>query len=153
MIFIDGCSIEALPCHRFDLICTINVAPDLHICLRQLAICALSWICHVSRSLVVRGLVLGNGEQLDRALARKGQLNDNAVVHLVIRRTAKVDLSVKGSKFELSISASDSADTVKRWALLFVNILLCAATSTCSRLDCVAINEYWEVTWLSGRLC
>lgn len=62
----------------------------------------------------MRGLVLGNGEELDRALAKKGRMDDGAVVHLVIRRTAKVDWSVQGSKFELSISASDSAETVKR---------------------------------------
>ena len=65
-------------------------------------------------SLVVRGLVLGKGEQLDRELARKGPLDDNAVVHLVVRRTAKVSYSAHGNEFELSISASDSAETVKR---------------------------------------
>lgn len=66
-------------------------------------------------SLVVRGLVLEKGERLkDRELARKGPLHDSAVVHLVVRRTAKVSWSAHGNEFELSISASDSAETVKR---------------------------------------
>ncbi|CAL8472363.1 g11906 [Coccomyxa elongata] len=70
-----------------------------------------------NNSLVVRGLVLEKGERLkDRELARKGPLHDSAVVHLVVRRTAKVSWSAQGNEFELSISASDSAETVKRRA-------------------------------------
>lgn len=66
---------------------------------------------------MVRGLVLGSGQDVGRELAaRRGPLDDNAVVHLVVRRTAKVSWSAQGNKFELSISASDSADTVKRCA-------------------------------------
>ena len=69
-------------------------------------------------SLLVRGLVLGEGDATDRALQKAKGLNDGTVVHLVVRRTAKVNYSVQGSNFELSISASDTADTVKRCAFI-----------------------------------
>jgi hypothetical protein len=69
------------------------------------------------RSLVVRGRVLASGEELEGALARAAPVpGDEAVVHLVVRRTAKVGWSAAGSdSFELSILASDSADNVQRW--------------------------------------
>ncbi len=63
---------------------------------------------------MVRGLVLGEEDGSDRILQRANAFNDGTVVHLVVRRTAKVNYSVRGSNFELSISASDTAETVKR---------------------------------------
>lgn len=68
-------------------------------------------------SLVVRGRVLASDEELEGALACAApDSGDEAVVHLVVRRTAKVGWSVQGSNsFELSILASDSADNVQRW--------------------------------------
>ena len=69
-------------------------------------------------SLVVRGVVLRSGEELEGALTRaagpEAGGSDDAVVHLVIRRTAKIEWSVQGSNFELAILASDSADIVRR---------------------------------------
>ena len=66
---------------------------------------------------MVRGRVLASGEELEGALARAApEPGDEAGVHLVVRRTAKVAWSVEGSNsFELSILASDSADNVQRW--------------------------------------
>ncbi|CAL5224925.1 g7694 [Coccomyxa viridis] len=70
-----------------------------------------------SSSLLMRGLVLGEEDGTDKALQRVSSgLSDGTVVHLVVRHTAKVKYSVQGSNFELSISASDTAETVKRRA-------------------------------------
>ena len=73
-------------------------------------------------SLLVRGLVLGEEDGTDKALQRVSSgLSDGTVVHLVVRHTAKVKYSVQGSNFELSISASDTAETVKRCDLIQSN--------------------------------
>ena len=70
-------------------------------------------------SLLVRGLVLGEEDATDKALQRvSSSLSDGTVVHLVVRHTAKVKYSVQGSNFELSISASDTAETVKRYVAI-----------------------------------
>ena len=58
--------------------------------------------------------MLGEEDGSDRILQRANVLNDGTVVHLVVRRTARVNYSVQGSNFELSISASDTAEDVKR---------------------------------------
>jgi len=59
--------------------------------------------------------VLGEKDASDKVLQHVSSgLADGTVVHLVVRRTAKVNYSVQGSNFELSISASDTAETVKR---------------------------------------
>ena len=93
-------------------------------------------------SLVVRGLVLEKGEKLkDRELARKSPLHDSAVVHLVVRRTAKVSWSAQGNEFELSISASDSAETVKRCGL--------ACTPTCTLVAVWSRLGYSGGAWQS----
>lgn len=78
----------------------------------------MTFICLLC-SLLVRGLVLGEEDESDRALNQATGFSDGTVVHLVVRRTAKVNYSVQGSNFELSISASDTAETVKRCALQF----------------------------------
>ena len=79
------------------------------------SICVLKTITWHHRSLLVRGLVLGEEDGTDSALQRVSSgLSDGTVVHLVVRHTAKVKYSVQGSNFELSISASDTAETVKR---------------------------------------
>ena len=81
------------------------------------------WLAvHLSRyaccscSLVVRGQFLRAGEEVERMLMDTDSSSDGgAVVHLVVRRTAKLSWSVCGSSsFELTISASDPADLVKR---------------------------------------
>ena len=59
--------------------------------------------------------MLGEEDASDGALQRVSSgLSDGTVVHLVVRHTAKVNYSVQGSNFELSISASDTAETVRR---------------------------------------
>lgn len=67
----------------------------------------------------MRGLVLGDEDGTDKALQRVSSgLSDGTVVHLVVRHTAKVKYSVQGSNFELSISASDTAETFKRFVAI-----------------------------------
>ncbi len=67
---------------------------------------------------MVRGQFLRAGEEVERALTETDSSSDGgAVVHLVVRRTAKLSWNVCGSSsFELTICASDPADLVKRWA-------------------------------------
>lgn len=70
-----------------------------------------------SNSLKLRGLVVDGHSALDKAVAKleRERPDDGAVVHLVVRRDAKVAWQATGdNQFELSITTTDTAESVKR---------------------------------------
>lgn len=98
-----------------DLYCAASESKAESLCAACRLIPILSQWCLACCSLLARGLVLGEEDASDKVLQHVSSgLADGTVVHLVVRRTAKVNYSVQGSNFELSISASDTAETVKR---------------------------------------